>query len=158
MLLAGFLGPLLVGMMSNLNLGLHHILPIYPFVAMLGALAAARFWRLSGRPVLAVSARAVVLLLLIGWNLETCLHAAPDFFAYFNEPAAPHDSYILIGSDLDWGQDLKRLSSELQRLHVQHVSLAVWRSRSEPGHTCRDSIFSSLGRNRAGGLPLESIR
>ncbi len=123
-LLAGFLGPLLVGMMSNLNLGLHHILPIYPFVAMLGALAAARLWRLSGRPVLAVSARAVVLL-LIGWNLETCLHAAPDFFAYFNEPAAPHDSYILIGSDLDWGQDLKRLSSELQRLHVQHVSLAV---------------------------------
>ena len=122
-LFAGFLGPLLVDMKANMNVGLRHILPIYPFFAMLGALATVRLWQLSGKPVLLISARAIVLL-LIGWNLETCLHAAPDLFAYFNEPAAPHDSYILVDSDLDKIQ-VKRLSSKLQQLHVQHVSLDV---------------------------------
>jgi hypothetical protein len=43
---------------------------------------------------------------------------------YFNELAGRHPERILITSDLDWGQDLLRLSSTLKEKRVQFVSVA----------------------------------
>jgi hypothetical protein len=124
LLVNGVLGPLAVGMIAKINIGLRHILAIYPFVAMLGAVGAICLWQLRGTQWMRIGTRAAVVL-LAAWNLETCLHAAPDLFAYFNEPAAPHASAILVDSDLDWGQDLKRLSAKLEELHARQVSLSI---------------------------------
>ena len=66
------------------------------------------------------------MVLLLVWNVLSCLRAAPDFVAYFNEPAAPYASAILVESDLDWGQDLKRLSARLNHLHVQNVWISYF--------------------------------
>ena len=124
-LLAGVVGPLAVGMAGTMNIGLRHVLPIYPFLAMLAAVAVVPLWQLRERPALAISA-GVAVVLLLAWNLLSCLRAAPDFLAYFNEPAAPYASAILVESDLDWGQDLKRLSSRLDELHAPSVSIAYF--------------------------------
>jgi hypothetical protein len=43
--------------------------------------------------------------------------------AYFNQFAGAHPEGILAESDLDWGQDLNRLSRRLRELRVDHVSL-----------------------------------
>jgi len=107
-----------------MNIGLRHILPVYPFVAMLASLAVVEFYKIRTRPALQLIARTIVLLLL-AWNLETCLHTSPDFLAYFNEWAASDPSYFLVHSDLDWGQDVKRLSHTLQQLNVDRVSLVL---------------------------------
>jgi Dolichyl-phosphate-mannose-protein mannosyltransferase len=123
------LGPLLVCVSSKLNIGIRHVLPIYPFLAILGAAGAIRLWQFCGRRRLKIAAQTIVVLLL-GWNLETCLRAAPDLFPYFNEAAAAHASYFLIDSDLDWGQDVRRLSIELQKLHVQSISLDLFGTRN----------------------------
>lgn len=119
-LFCGILGPLAVAIPSQINIGVRHVLPIYPFLAMLSAVAAVHLWQAGGRNPWPAR---VAVLLLVGWNIETCLRTSPDFFAYFNEPAAKHASYLLIDSDLDWGQDLKRLDARLAELHPDRVWL-----------------------------------
>jgi len=124
-LIAGVVGPLTVGMAGSMNLGLRHVLPVYPFLAMLAAVAAVELWKLQVAPALGTTLRVLVVLLL-AWSVVTCLRPAPDFLAYFNEPAQPYASRILVESDLDWGQDLERLSQRLDALHVHSVWLCYF--------------------------------
>jgi dolichyl-phosphate-mannose-protein mannosyltransferase len=124
-ILAGLAGPLLVGMAGTMNIGLRHVLPIYPFMAMLAAVGVVTLWQVRSRPALLYTARAMAVVLL-GWNVFSCLRAAPDFIAYFNEPAAPYASRILVESDLDWGQDLKRLNARLNQVQAQSVWIAYF--------------------------------
>ncbi len=128
LLIAGLLGPLLVGVAGSFNIGLRHVLPIYPFAAMFGALGVVCLWQLKGKPSAVGVARTAVLL-LVGWNLAACLYAAPDFLAYFNEAAVANPSGFLVDSDLDWGQDVKRLSHELEGLQVHEVSVMLLGNR-----------------------------
>jgi len=123
LLMAGVAGPLIVGMTGKMNIGLRHVLPLYPFLAMLASVGAVSLWR---RPMGRVAARAVrvALVVLVSWTAIACAHAAPDFIPYFNEVAAPDKDRLLIDSDLDWGQDIRRLVLELQADHVQEVWLA----------------------------------
>ena len=70
-------------------------------------------------------ARAVVIL-LITWQLTTSALAHPDYIAYFNELAGPHPENILVDSDLDWGQDLQRLSEMIRVLAIDKIAIAYF--------------------------------
>jgi hypothetical protein len=102
----------LAAIMGNLNLGLRHLLPIYPFIFLVIGLAFARLYRWKPRAGLVLG-----LLLGIGLLAET-LQVFPDFIAFFNTaaggPAGGLD--LLSDSNLDWGQDLKLLV-DWQRKH-----------------------------------------
>jgi hypothetical protein len=50
---------------------------------------------------------------LLAANALSCWSAAPDFLSYFNEPSRKYAADIVVDSDLDWGQDLNRLSAAL---------------------------------------------
>lgn len=96
----------------SLNLGIRHVLPLYPFLLILaGGWAVILTRRPLVRGLLAVGlcAQAVSVLL-----------AYPDFLSYFNEAAGgPARGYrILIDSNYDWGQDLGRLADAQQRDHL----------------------------------------
>ena len=104
-----WVAPLLYGasaLTTNLNLGLRHILPVYPFifigVGVVVAKVVAR-WRVAGF----VAAELLALMLLI----ET-LAAYPNFIPFFNVFAGgSRGGFELLGdSNLDWGQDLKELA------------------------------------------------
>jgi hypothetical protein len=105
------------------------VIPIFPFAAMIAAIGAVELWRVSTNSTLRTATRCAVVVLL-AWNIETCVGATPDFLAYFNEAASPRASYYLVDSDLDWGQDVKRLSRKLEELHVQQVSLDLMTTRN----------------------------
>ncbi len=93
-------------MTSNLNLGIRHVLPIYPFVFIAIGVAAARLWRVRPRLVKLAGAALVAAL-----GVET-LVAFPNYVAFFNVAAGGSRNGInLLGdSNLDWGQDLKLLA------------------------------------------------
>jgi len=112
--LVGLSVPLLFGILSRVNLGIRHILAIYPFLALCGALAIIFIWRLGvwGR---------CSLIILLAWQGGACVYAAPDFLPYFNEVAVSHADFFAVDSDLDWGQDLKRVAPVLQRLGADHI-------------------------------------
>lgn len=88
-------------MSGNLNIGIRHLLPVYPVLFIFaGVLARARWkWRQSG-PVLAGA--------LMVWSAGEVWAVYPQTLAYFNEFAGgpKHGYRILVDSSYEWGQDL----------------------------------------------------
>jgi len=119
--LAGIFFPILVATLSHINIGVRHVLVVYPFFAMLAALAALEFYRRFSRSGRGVAAAVAVLL---GWQLVSCLRTAPDFISYFIEPVGSRGALLSVDSDFDWGQDLFRLHDKLEELHATNVAIA----------------------------------
>jgi hypothetical protein len=112
---------LLVAVLSRINIGARHILPIVPLMAIVAGEGIAWLIAAARRHWLAPAAAVG----LIGWQSVLSLAVHPDYLAYFNELAGDDPARIVAGSDLDWGQDVGRLSTTLRSLGVDHVALAV---------------------------------
>ncbi len=115
---------LLVGMASTLNIGVRHVLPIYPFLAILASSVCAsgegRF--ISRRPVILAAS------LLVVSHVVASATAHPDYLSYFNSLAQGREHLILADSNLDWGQDLGRLAEYLKENDIRHIHLAYFGS------------------------------
>jgi hypothetical protein len=121
---------LVVCLPSRINIGLRHVLPMYPFLAIVAGTGMSALWRAQrARP----AARSMAVL-LVGWQLAASARAHPDYLAYFNELAGRHPERILIDSDLDDGQDLKRLADTLRARRIPEVSLAYAGSATAAEH------------------------
>jgi hypothetical protein len=66
------------------------------------------------------------ILLAALWFAGSSLLSHPDYLAYFNELAGSEPEKILVDSDLDWGQDAKRLSQRLHEVGASEVYLALF--------------------------------
>jgi hypothetical protein len=129
-------------MTANLNIGLRHVLPLYPFMYVwLGigsAWALTRFKRLG---------------LVLGFGLaialvvETC-QAWPNYIAFFNAPSGGASGGIrLLGdSNLDWGQDLPLLA-EWQRQHPNRPLYFCYFGMADP------EFYKINYHNLPGGYP-----
>lgn len=95
---------------SKTQIGYRHILPIYPFLIVLGGQGAAWLWERAPWGKILAGALGV-------WLVVSVARVYPDYLAYFNELAGgPDNGYRwLVDSNLDWGQGLKELGSELKR-------------------------------------------
>jgi hypothetical protein len=113
---------LAVGMAGHLNIGIRHVLAIYPFFAILaaGAFSEALRPRRWSRQVLAAG------LALLGWHAAESIATHPDYLAYFNEIARGREERYLADSNLDWGQDLARLGHYMQEHHIESVQLSYF--------------------------------
>jgi len=90
-------------MTSGINIGMRHILPVYPFLYVgLAAWLSTRAHRRQGIIVLA----GLTLL-----QLAECARITPDYLAFFNELAGGpgRGPEYLVDSNIDWGQDVKKL-------------------------------------------------
>lgn len=113
---------LLAAMTSRIDLGVRHILPVYPLLAVLaGHLVAAALESSAPRRI------AVLPLALAGWSFLDSIRAHPDYVAWFNQ-FAPQPERILVESDLDWGQDLERLSRRVRERGIRQLSIAYFGS------------------------------
>lgn len=115
----GAVGVLLVAMLGSIDIGVRHILPIYPLLAISAAGAAMTLWR--QRPG-AVAMRTAIALLVL-WQVVDAARAYPGFLADFNEIAGKDPSRVLVDSNLDWGQDLRELADTLQARDVTSLTL-----------------------------------
>ncbi len=111
-------GILLVGMFSRINIGIRHILPIYIGLSLISAVALLRLLEASETRGKA----AIALGLLVLWFAGSSLVAHPDYLPYFNELSGSEPEKILVDSDLDWGQDLKRLATRLRQAGATDVA------------------------------------
>ena len=100
---------LAIGMASDINIGIRHVLVVYPLMALGAAAASARY--LSLKPM---GPRFAIAVMLLMWHGVESLAARPDYLPYFNQVARGREEKFLTDSNLDWGQDLARLGGFLK--------------------------------------------
>jgi hypothetical protein len=100
-----------LSMSSGINIGMRHILPVYPFLyvglaAMLSVILATRRSAQGTPPVAAWVAIALAIL-----QIAECVSITPDYLAFFNAFAGGpgNGPLYLADSNIDWGQDVKKL-------------------------------------------------
>lgn len=101
---------LVAAMGSEIAVGVRYVLPVYPFAYAGAIIVIHAAWIEVAGP----GRRMVALLLagLLGWHVVVNLVAYPGYIAYFNEFSGgkAKADRLLIDSNLDWGQDLRRLA------------------------------------------------
>jgi hypothetical protein len=80
------------------------------------------------------------------------LAAHPDYLAYFNAVAGDEPERIVVDSDLDWGQDIKRLGQRLRELNAPSVTFTPTITLSLaalgfPPHQASDPLAPAPGWN-----------
>jgi hypothetical protein len=102
---------------SQIRIGTRHVLPVFAMFAIAGACAALLLLRrFEGRRLAQTAVAAVCLLAAPG---PAAAH--PDYLAYFNLFAGGKPEEYLVDSDLDWGQDTRRLAERLKALGAREV-------------------------------------
>lgn len=110
---------LAVAMRSRLDIGLRHILPIYPFLLLLAGAAAWFLSRQSRRWTYAIA-------LLLALHIASSLHAAPTWLPYSNELfGGPSRTYrVLADSNVGWSTGLPALHNYIAAHGIAHCWFA----------------------------------
>ncbi|MBI5049222.1 MAG: glycosyltransferase family 39 protein [Deltaproteobacteria bacterium] len=106
---------------QHINIGLRHILPIYPLIyVLIGSLTNINI----SRKRLA----SIILALAMIWSVWTSINIYPYYLAYFNEfIGGPKNGYkYLVDSNLDWGQDLPGLKEYMDSNSIKKIKLSYF--------------------------------
>ncbi len=117
---------------ASYNIGIRHLLPVYPLLALAGAGVLSRLLA-AGRRAPALFLAALPLL-----SLAETLAVRPHELSYFNALAGGpvRGRRILSDSNVDWGLDLKRLAAELKRRGVKDPTVVYFGG---------DDVFERVG-------------
>jgi len=120
---------------SRLQIGIRHVVWVYPLLAIFAGRLVSLFRRSRAARVFAAG--------LACWYVGAALFIAPHYLAYFNETVGgPRGGHrYLIDSNLDWGQDVEGLVRYLDRRGIARIPFAHWIA-VPPGHADR---FQPLG-------------
>jgi len=130
----------LVSIAANLNIGVRHIIPVFPFTFLLVSRIILGY--LHKRPNLEFDLSSntakeltsfyinkfwkyVALFIVVLWYIISPLSQYPLFTSYFNElVGGQKNGYKYIAdSNLDWGQDLKRLAQFVEENNIDKIHL-----------------------------------
>jgi len=109
-----------VSIQGNLNIGIRHLLPVFPFTILLVSGAVSNLLK---EPFLKL--KCFLLAFLISWQAVSVISVFPHFLAYFNESVGgPESGYkYVVDSNLDWGQDLKGLKNWVEKNGIDTIYL-----------------------------------
>ncbi len=106
---------------GNLNIGFRHLFPILPFAYILVAKKISDFFR-NIKNEHTKNTLKIILAIIIVWVILEPIIFFPSYISYFNEFAGgPRNGYKYVtDSNLDWGQDLKRLHNWVNDYNLKH--------------------------------------
>jgi len=110
---------------SNLNIGVRHILPTFPFVYLLISGQVKRMSeRAKTKKVLFIGFWSMIVFLML-WYALSSLSVFPYYLTHFNElVGGPKNGYLYVtDSNLDWGQDLKRLAKWVDEQGIKKIKV-----------------------------------
>ena len=110
-----------IAVLPTTNLGIRYLLPAYPFLFLIAAQGALWLWQEGKRNFFFTW----VLGGLVLWQAVSVSFNFSHSLSYFNELVSSDQKlYYLADSNLDWGQDLKRLADTARERHWGKVKLA----------------------------------
>ncbi len=131
-----------ISITGNLNIGVRHVLPTFPFLYLLIAGQLKRWITTSPPSPLLRKERGVSIFpslrrrgvgvvkiisiaVLVFWYIASSIGVYPHYIAYFNEFAGgPANGYkYVVDSNLDWGQDLRRLKKFVAEKNIDHIKV-----------------------------------
>ncbi len=129
----------IASILSPLNIGVRHILPIYPLIYVAVGVIGARLIALHRR------LRWIVLALVSILAIETC-SVFPNYLSYFNVAVGGSrgGARILGDSNLDWGQDLPALA-RWQAAHPDRPLALAYFGMAEPAYFGVKADILALG-------------
>lgn len=106
---------------ANLNIGIRHLIPVYGATAILVAGQLSVLYE----HVKLKKTYLVFVGVMCAWLLAETIMVFPYYLTYFNESAGgPAGGHLyVVDSNLDWGQDLKRLADWVDTNNIQNISL-----------------------------------
>lgn len=113
----------LAALFGNLNIGIRHLLPVFPFTYILIVLAVVYFVS-SLKENLKKGIVAFVFLVFF-WYSFSSLISFPYYISYYNElVGGTSQGYkIAVDSNYDWGQDFYRLLVFIEKNEIDQISL-----------------------------------
>lgn len=104
---------LLAAMSSKANLGIRHIMPIYPVIFILISWS---FYRAN------LKTKYLIVGLLV-WLISTFIFSFPTYLGYFNTFSGGSSAGYKIATDsnVDWGQDLHRITNYVNDNHIADI-------------------------------------
>jgi 4-amino-4-deoxy-L-arabinose transferase-like glycosyltransferase len=103
---------------TKINIGVRYTLPLFPL-----------FCIIAGRAGLVLRGKwRYALALLCVWQIGSVAWIHPYYLSYFNEfVGGPSNGYkYLVDSNLDWGQNLDRLSDYLKEHHITDAKISYF--------------------------------
>ncbi|MEA2562343.1 MAG: hypothetical protein QOH06_3847 [Acidobacteriota bacterium] len=104
---------------SKVHYGIRYILPIFPLL-FIYASRLVPWVRTRGRAL-----QAAALILLLAYPVSAIV-STPDTISYFNVLAGGQGDRILLDSNIDWGQGLKRVRAFMDREGIDRIDLAYF--------------------------------
>lgn len=99
-----------MSMMSNINIGIRHIAPVFPFLFLLGGGGLDRLLKSNVRG----RAAAVLTVVLLGWMLVDAVRAYPDYMSFMSPLTLGKPGWQLLSdSNVEWGDDVGALARYL---------------------------------------------
>jgi hypothetical protein len=126
----------LTGMATSYNIGIRHMLPVYPLLAAAAVLVLFRS--------ISVRAAAAVLAAAASLQLAETLSVHPHEISFFNAAAGgpANGAAWLNDSNLDWGQDLERLARRLEKTGEEsRATIAYFGGGDVPYYAPRATVF-----------------
>ena len=113
----------LTSVLGNLNLGIRHLFPVFPFTYMLVSLCLVKFIETIKKSA-CKKASVVFVGLCLGWYATSSLINYPYYISYFNEIVGTDNGYkYVVDSNYDWGQDLKRLAEWVEKNNIEKIKI-----------------------------------
>ena len=104
---------------TKVHYGIRYILPVLP-LATIWAARLVPWVRQRGRAV-----QAAALIVLLAYPVSALI-STPDTLSYFNLLAGGQGDRILLDSNIDWGQGLKRVRAYMDREGLETIDLAYF--------------------------------
>lgn len=163
----------LISITSNLNIGIRHLIPTLPFIYILTSkkiIEILKWKKLEVTPFLLLNIKKFIFsflkqsikylffAILIFWQIFAITFAWPNFLSYFNEFIGSENGYkYVVDSNVDWGQDLKRLAQFIKRKHISQIKVDYFGSGS-PEYYLGDAFvpWNSLKGKTTGWLAISA--
>lgn len=118
----------ILGTTTKLNLGVRYLLPIYPFIYLLSGYAVYLLANLLKKKIKLAYLDFLIMIGLLLWQFLSAISVYPYFLPFYNGFAGGADNgyKYAVDSNLDWGQDLKRLKIYMDEHNINKIYLSYF--------------------------------